>query len=116
MDEEANQFSLYSLEKPGNPSSPNTQRDTDITSGDKRRLMDKNDRKRTISDWEEKVQAGKLEHTDLIRFSIQTDYGFSRPSKKMKLNGQCNNIEDADGEINGKLINSNITCGQQCWM
>ncbi|VDP59530.1 unnamed protein product [Schistosoma curassoni] len=112
LDEEANQFSLYSLEKPGNPSSPNTQRDTDITSGSKRRLMDKNDRKRTISDWEEKVQAGKLEHTDLIRFSIQTDYGFSRPSKKMKLNGECNNIEDADGEINGKLINSNITRGQ----
>ncbi|CAH8447412.1 unnamed protein product [Schistosoma bovis] len=97
LDEEANQFSLYSLEKPGNPSSPNTQRDTDITSGDKRRLMDKNDRKRTISDWEEKVQA---------------DYGFSRPSKKMKLNGQCNNIEDADGEINVLDVGNDIDTNQ----
>ncbi|CAH8446489.1 unnamed protein product [Schistosoma bovis] len=97
LDEEANQFSLYSLEKPGNPSSPNTQRDTDITSGAKRRLMDKNDRKRTISDWEEKVQA---------------DYGFSRPSKKMKLNGQCNNIEDADGEINVLDVGNDIDTNQ----
>ncbi|CAH8480531.1 unnamed protein product [Schistosoma haematobium] len=97
LDEEGNQFSLYSLEKPGNPSSPNTQRDTDITSGAKRRLMDKNDRKRTISDWEEKVQA---------------DYGFSRPSKKMKLNGECNNIENADGEINVLDVGNDIDTNQ----
>ncbi|CAH8476266.1 unnamed protein product [Schistosoma margrebowiei] len=96
LDKEGNQFSLYSLEKPGNLSSPNTQWDTDVTSGAKRKLTDKNDRKRTMYDCEEKVQP---------------DYGF-RPSKKTKLNGECNNIENAGGEIDVMDVGNDIDTNQ----
>ncbi|CAI2723923.1 unnamed protein product [Schistosoma spindalis] len=94
---EGNQSSLYSLEKPGNPNSPNAQRDTDIISEAKRRLTDKNDRKRDMSDCEEKVQA---------------DYGFSRSSKKTKLNGECSNIENENGEIDVLDVGNDIDTNQ----
>uniref|UniRef100_A0A5K4EHZ1 ULP_PROTEASE domain-containing protein n=1 Tax=Schistosoma mansoni TaxID=6183 RepID=A0A5K4EHZ1_SCHMA len=81
LNKEGNQSSLYSLEEPKNPSSPNPQQDRDITPEAKPRLADRNDRKRKMSDREAKVQ---------------TDYGFSTSSKRTKLNGECSDIDNTN--------------------
>ncbi|XP_018649028.1 hypothetical protein Smp_090930.2 [Schistosoma mansoni] len=81
LSKEGNQSSLYSLEEPKNPSSPNPQQDRDITPEAKPRLADRNDRKRKMSDREAKVQ---------------TDYGFSTSSKRTKLNGECSDIDNTN--------------------